>query len=132
MISFLRRRRFRITAGQAEAAMACGDWQRAAVGFAQALTLMPQRSDLRVQYGHALKELGQSTLALEQYALAKDQDDAVYHFVSLNAQNGDMEAASKALVDLLHRSPNADAAYLALRQWGLASFLPSGVKDDLR
>ncbi|MFT4253719.1 MAG: glycosyltransferase [Caulobacter sp.] len=132
MIGFLRQRRFRTIARQAESAMARGDWSDAAAGFVKALHLMPQRSDLRVQYAHALKELGQTPAALAQYELASaDNDDGCYHLVSLKAQVGDREEATEALADLLRRSPDYEAAYSALHKWGLSDLLPSSLKDRL-
>jgi hypothetical protein len=58
-----------------------GDWAAAARGYKKALADMPNRPAIWVQYGHALKQLGQLAAAEEAYrrSLALDPDTADTH-----------------------------------------------------
>ena len=58
MIPAIRRRRGRAFAREGDAARDRQDWTRAATAYRNAMQLIPERTDLWLQYGHALKETG--------------------------------------------------------------------------
>lgn len=85
---------------RADAANAARDWPRAELHYAQALGRDPLRTDLWVQYGHALNEQGKHAAAGDAYALAMrltpEGIDAPVHLGHLRKALGDREGAIAA------------------------------------
>ncbi|AMK18960.1 glycosyltransferase [Sphingobium sp. MI1205] len=109
-----------------------GDWAEASRLFEHALSLRPDRVELQVQHGHALKEMGRTDEALASYASASGSDDGLYHLGLLRVQSGDRYGGVEAWARLLERTPDHDAALLALTRYGLAHLLPRTTMNRLR
>lgn len=110
-----------------------GDWPAASRLFAQAAQLRPDRPQLRVQYAHALKEMGQMDEALAQYELASDgDDDGLYHLAALRVQTGDRLGGAKGLNTLLSRNPDHALGYAGLARFGLTDHVPVELRQRLR
>lgn len=132
MLGAMRRRRSIAAARAGAVAMEKGDWAEASRLFEHAYQLRPDRVELQVQHGHALKELGRTDEALASYAVASRTDDGLYHLGLLRAQAGDREGAVEAWAQLLERTPDHETALLALSRNGLAHLLPRAAVDRLR
>lgn len=131
MLAAFRRRRSIAAARAGAAAMERGDWAEASRLFEHACALRPGRVELLVQHAHALKELGRTDEALANYALASGDDDGLYHLGLLRVRTGDRPGAVEAWTQLLERTPEHDAALIALSRHGLAHLLPRHAKERL-
>ncbi|WP_167537935.1 glycosyltransferase [Sphingobium chlorophenolicum] len=109
-----------------------GDWAEASRLFQYASRLRPERVELQVQHAHALKEMGRKDEALVAYARASGSDDGLYHLGLLRLQSGDRTGAMDAWVRLLERTPDHEAALIALSRHGLTHHLPRSLMNDLR
>ncbi len=110
---FVRRKKVGPLIRAADAAMSARHWPVAADLYAQVLEVQPALWHLRVQRGHALKELGQFDAAIAEYRAAAEADpgaaDPWLHLGHLNHLRGDQEAATEDYRRALLADPNCDA-----------------------
>jgi glycosyltransferase involved in cell wall biosynthesis len=103
----------------ADAARDARDWATAARIYREVLDLAPQRADIFVQYGHALKESGKLDAAEEAYrrAIALDDEVADFHLQLGHALKlrGLREEAMESYRRANELAPDLAAAALELR-----------------
>jgi tetratricopeptide (TPR) repeat protein len=106
---------------QADRARDRGQWQRAAIYYRKALAEEPEAAAIWVQYGHALKEMGDIAAAEAAYreALRHDADAAdiwlqLGHALKLQGRIGEAEAAYQQALSLDPGLDNAARELLAV------------------
>jgi glycosyltransferase involved in cell wall biosynthesis len=89
------------------------DWQRAAMHYRRALSIFPDRRPIWVQLGHALKESGDDSAALDAYrrasALPGDDGDAPLHHALLAKRLGLFLEAKERLRQAARENPQHEA-----------------------
>lgn len=110
---WIRRLQARKYVQRANAAREDHSWPKAALSYRDALRYVPQRYDLWVQYGHALKETG----------LLIDAEAAYRHALEINPQAPDTYLQIGHVLKLQSRHHAARNAYL--RAYELDPHLPS-------
>ena len=107
----------------AESAAKARQWNAASTYYSTILERHPARADLRVQLGHALKELGAKAEAEQAYRQAAsdapDHPDAFFHLGTMLLSQGRTDAAVDAFACVLARDPLHDGAFEALQHSGL-------------
>ncbi|KAB8123959.1 hypothetical protein D3W54_06815 [Komagataeibacter medellinensis] len=101
MIPVLRQRRGRSFARQGDAARDRQDWPHAAAAYRNAVRLIPKRTDLWVQYGHALKGMGNLV----------DAELAYRRALSAQPFNADTHLQLGHVLKMLNRHEEAAFAY---------------------
>lgn len=119
---------------RADAARDARRWRRAAAGYAEALRLAPERADLHVQHGHALKESGDVRGAEAAYRraldLAPDVADTWLQLGHLMTVTGRPDAAAEAYAEAVLRDRDLSDAQSGLRAaLGAGGFLSDDVRD---
>ncbi len=113
--SFVRRKKLGPLIRAADAAMAARQWLVAAELYAQVLEARPALWHLRVQRGHALKELGHSDAAIAEYRTAAEVDqtaaDPWLYLGHVFRLKGDRETAARYYRRALQADPNCAAAH---------------------
>jgi len=112
------RPKLRTLLARAENAGKSGQWSAASRHYSTILARHPERTDLRVQLGHALKEMGAVPEAEQAYRQAANDDpnhpDAPFHLGTLLLSQGKSAEAVDALACALTRDPLHDGAFEAL------------------
>lgn len=111
---FVRRKKLGPLIRAADAAMSARQWPVAADLYAQVLEAQPALWHLRVQRGHALKELGQINAAIDEYLVSAqgnpDAADPRMHLGHLYRLQGDAVASEENYRLALLADPNCDAS----------------------
>ena len=120
-------RRYRRAISAARAAQERGDWPAAAQELSLAVTLVPARASLLVQYGHASKEAGDRAAAEAAYRLAasvapSDVDSRLHLGGLLRADGRDREAVT-VFAEVVALHPHHAEARRALTQLGQRSLV---------
>ena len=120
----------------AESAAKAGQWDAASAYYSTILDRHPERADLRVQLGHALKEMGAKAEAEQAYRQAAsdapDDPDAFFHLGTLLLSQNSRDAAVDAFACALACDPLHDGAFEALQHSGLLLQLPPENLTSLR
>lgn len=114
LFPFRRAPRLRDLARAADAERDAGHWAQAALAYRAVLERYPDRTDIWIQYGHALKESGHivdAELAYRQAALRCDTDADICiqlgHALKLQHKQGE---ALEAYQQALRLNPDSEAA----------------------
>jgi tetratricopeptide (TPR) repeat protein len=113
-MAYFRRRRARPIIRQADAARDRREWATAAGHYRRALEIVPERSDVWVQYGNMLKESGAREDAGKAYdkalAIAPLGADTHLQLGHLRKLQGDPEAAAESYARALELDHGSNAA----------------------
>jgi GT2 family glycosyltransferase/tetratricopeptide (TPR) repeat protein len=114
----------------ADRAMLRADWAAAAASYAKIVAKQPGNAPMWIQYGHALKEMGDIVAAERAYASAvqsaQDSNDALFHHARALLALGRTDEAMQIFVDILNREPDHRDAYAAMVHAGGRDRLPDG------
>ncbi|MCJ2180604.1 hypothetical protein MTR64_18690 [Novosphingobium sp. 2580] len=121
---------------RAHSAADAGDWQGAVDAYSAILRRNPGRADLRIQLGHAFKEMHCIADAEDAYRRAAedapDDPDAPFHLGLLQMSRGAPDAALAALESALSRDPLHEGAFDALWNSRLLPDLPPSLLARIR
>src|SRR5438128_141783 len=109
---------------RADRARDARDWQSAARLYGEALAASPERPDIWVQYGHALKESGRRDEAEQAYrkslAISADEADTHLQLGHLLKLTGRTDEAGESYLRALQLDPDQDDATRELNRLAAA------------